>query len=243
MLSIDVLEPTTALAGFGRLNGFGQFGLGAYEEGICKEGKDFICQVKEGLFSCQPCDFEQLSTFKELQYQVARMAYATGLSKKLAAFKACVDKNLQPINCLTDGRIGGNTVLMLGAIYPLAYGKVKAPDGLMDVLSAATDDYTTGRARESTMRKLATVSSEMREWLRAAADAWEAPVTLPPEELAPPSTRDPTGPMKPPANGGPALPKPPMSKTKKAGLVVGALGLLTAIGLVATAHYYRKQYA
>jgi hypothetical protein len=115
-----------------------------------------------------------------------------------------------------DGRIGPQTIATARAIAALTGTQSSIPPGT-----------------EAGARWLATRAEAAAKELKYAADQAGAP-TKPPVPPAPPVSTTPI----PPGTTVPGLPV--VASKSKAGLVVGGLAALTAVGLVAAA-YYRKR--
>lgn len=197
--------------------------LYGYSEGVCAEGKDFVCNVKDGLFTCRPCDFAQLEQFKRMQDLANRLA---------TAFEIPRDKLAE-----TDARIGRITATLVGLVGGRLQATLPAPSAVLPAIAAAKAEPTS----HDTFRKIALVVPELVGWFSSGAAIVNAPTsypTPPPQPRAQPSG-DPPVVVPGPTSPSP-MPMPPRSKLKAAGMFVGALGLLTAIGLVATAHYSKK---
>lgn len=200
-------------------------GLYGYTEGSCAEGRDFVCNVKDGLWTCRPCDLRQLSAFKELQHTANQLATLFELGRdKLAE---------------TDARIGRITSTLVGLVASRLAVRLPAPASVAAAVAAAKSEPTA----HETFRKIAQVVPELLSWFTAGVIALKAPLsypTPPPQPRAGPSGEPPV--VIPGPGTGPDTPMPPLprSRVKSAGIFVGVLGVIAAIALVSTAHYSKK---
>jgi hypothetical protein len=195
-----------------------------YTEGVCAEGKDFVCNVKDGLWTCRPCDFAQLSQFKQLQHMANRLATGFGISRdKLAE---------------TDARIGRITATLVGLVSRKLSGMLAPPSGAMAAVAAAQEAPTD----HETFRAIAKAVPELVSWFDAGIALTGAPSsypTPPPQPRAEPSGDSPITIPEPGRDGLPPL-ATRSRRMKMAGAAVGILGVVTAVGLVAAAHYSKK---
>jgi hypothetical protein len=196
-------------------------GFGAYTEGVCAEGKDYVCNVKDGLFTCRPCNFPQLAVFKQLQHLANRLAVAFEIGSQHLAE--------------TDARLGRITATLVGKVSGPLAAKLAAPAVLASAITAARDEPTS----HDTFRKIAAVVPEFVDWFSAGVGLIGAPATYPTPPPQPRAAPSGDGPIKLPSPELPAVP-PIRSKLRGAGLAVGVLGVITAIGLVAAAHFSKK---
>lgn len=196
--------------------------FGGYTEGVCAEGRDFVCNVKDGLFTCRPCDYDQLAAFKNLQHLCNRLA---------TAFEVGRDKLAE-----TDARIGRITATLVGLVGGRLSATLPPPASVAAAIAAAKSDPSA----HETFRKIAQVVPELVTYFSQGAAIVSAPSSYP---TPPPQPRaDPSGdpPVVVPGPEHPSARLPARSKVKAAGMFVGVLGVLTAVGLVAAAHYSKK---
>jgi hypothetical protein len=214
MLSIHTLEPYAP--------------LGAYQAGVCADGADYLCNEKNGEYSCRPCNYPQLEMFKELQRQINRLVIATGRGYQVSV----------------DGRIGDDTTKVLGQVYTAISGTMSPPISTGFAL-ALTQTSPTG---QGTMSAVASVADDIVPYLTRMADRAGAP-------LSPPTPTPPRLPPMPPLPGAqpgqtvvPApstrepsitLPSAPRTAAKGRGINPYALGAV-AMGTLALVLAYRK---
>lgn len=197
--------------------------LAGYTEGGCATGSDFVCNVKDGLYTCRPCNFPQLSAFKQVQDLLNRLA---------TAFEFGRDKLSE-----LDGRIGGVTARLVGLVGGRLTATLPPPQSVAIVVAAAKADPTA----HDTFRQVASAVPELITWLSSGAAMLNAPTSYPTPPALPRAGSTGDGPVTLPSpTPTPASLPPPRTKAKAAGMFVGVLGVLTAIGLVATAHYSKK---
>src|SRR5262245_36990921 len=199
------------------LVGLGAIIAGSYTEGVCANGADFICNVKDGLYSCRPCAFEQLGQFKELQHRANRLA---------TKFEFGRDKLTE-----VDGRIATVTARLVGLVSGRLSAVLTPPLALATAIAAAKSDPTA----HDTFRQISAFVPEFVQWFGAGIAMVDAPESYPTPPALPRAQPGGDGPVTVPTTT-PTLPVPaPKSRMKAAGMFVGVLGVLTAIGLVATA--------
>lgn len=203
----------------------GRRGLGAsdgdYTIGsVCGAGTDLVCNVKGWIYSCRPCDTPQLAVLKDLQDQVNRILKAKGLITSSLPF---LDE---------DGRVGPKTAVAFAAAVKQAMGVATLPATLQVAAGVAGSQPGSQQA----MQEIAKAAPTAQAYLRQVADMIGAPHEIPQGPQGPPSGA--TGPATLPDPGQVYLPPP---KKGNAGVVVGALAGLTAIGLVGTAVYYKRK--
>jgi hypothetical protein len=211
-------------------------GLGTFEEGPVsggsKAGKDFICGPKGGIFSCRPCDFPQLASFKQLQKMANQLVVGLGLSKSPAIINGqhgCEGGDILAI----DGRIGPCTKSTVTKIVRVMGPVLMKPTDPILSLSRFKPDY----------EYIAHVTPELIAYFSQLIALSKAPKNVP----AP--TRQPIKRVTAPGGGVPSpvapLPTLPQASFKpvtksRAGLTVGIFGALAAIGLIGTGVYYYK---
>jgi hypothetical protein len=208
-------------------------GLGAYEQGQCSSGADFVCSEKGGEYSCRPCDYAQLDVFRELQEQINRLIVTYNLGNSLDV----------------DGRIGDDTTAAAARIHgAIKSGAVAAPPAVAQALAAVA---RAPRSQDA-MHALAAVADETVPYFATVADAAGAPDRVP---EGPPIPPVPPG----PSEGGPFPQVPPRDvdqppvdpvitqpvatdgrKRARRGYVIGGVALLAAVGLIGAAAYYKS---
>jgi hypothetical protein len=211
--TVDWYAPLGPLAG---MSGFG--GLGDYREGVCAEGADFICGVRNGLYACRPCGYPQLAAFENFQTQVNRIIKSRGLPSRLIL--------------AIDGRIGSKTTASFGKVVE-ALGVSGLPPDLQPAAIAAMNAPNA----EQTFKEIAKVGPGAADYLQARADAEGAPKNVP----APPAKPEPitTGPATPVITTT-SVPSAPRRRSR-AGYVVGGLAVLAAVGVVGAAAYQKRK--
>ena len=196
-------------------------GFGAYEQGVCADGADYVCSSRNGEYSCRPCDYAQLAMFKELQNQINRLIMKYGLGRQIAV----------------DGRIGDDTTRAAGAVYRASKGSYAPSASVRPALEAALASPDSA----SSMQALASVADETTPFFAAIAAAEGAPPTSATNPAKPSADAGPY-PQLPPRVTDQGTLEPsdvPAGKRGRGGLVfLGVLAMLGAVGLVGTAHYY-----
>lgn len=211
---LHTLEPYAPLGPYP--SGFGAFGE-EYQEGVCADGASYTCGLRNGVYSCRPCFTHVLLSFQELQKQINRVIVAKGLPSSLL-----LD---------VDGRIGSKTATSLGRALQAIGADVPS-----DLAEAATKAMN-APSSTGTYTAIARVAPGMGDYVRAQANAMNAPKTAP----AAPAKPEPvaTGPATSPGEEV-LVPTPSAPKRSRLGYVVGGLAVLGAIGLVATAAYQKR---
>lgn len=214
MLSIHTLEPYAP--------------LGAYQAGVCADGADYLCNTKNGEYSCRPCNYPQLEMFKELQRQINRLVISTGRGYQLTV----------------DGRIGDDTTKVLGQVFT-AIGGTMSPPIQTGFALALTQTSPTG---QGTMSAVASVADDIVPYLKRMADRAGAPLSPPtptPPRLPPmpplPGTQPGTTVVPSPPGKEPSVTLPPLPgrTAQKSGINPYALGAV-AMGTLALVLAYRK---
>lgn len=219
----------------------GNFGLGAFEQGACADGADFVCGPKTSggvtIDSCRPCDFAQLAIFKELQTLANSMVVALKLDNKPAIVTGrndCAGGDILAI----DGRIGPCTARTISRIIQGPGLAVLAPSDPLLARSnfAPTKEY------------VAHAAPEVAAYLRQLVAVTNAPRNVPAPAQQPVSKTaggpgSSSSPIVLPTTTLPAFPSPAARKASGLGLTVGILGALAAVGLVGTGVYYYRSRA
>lgn len=211
-LGLEVIMPAYPLDGRRRR---GLAGLGAYVEGPCKEGKDFICGPVNGVHSCRPCTSTQLAVFKDLQGQLNRIIKARG-------FKASYLLKI-------DGRIGPLTAAALGAVSSVVQKTLAAPEMAGGALAAAQRRPTD----PDTHRLIAIAAPEIDAWLAEVAAMSGASPSVPQPPTVPSDGGD--GPIPTPGSGTePPITSSPVEPVKKpgAGPMLAIVGGVVGLGLI-----------
>lgn len=154
-LGLEVIRPVMALNG--------NLGLGAYTEGVCAEGKDFVCGVRNGIHSCRPCKYDQLDAFRALQGEINRIIVIKGLSGLLDI----------------DGRMGPRTARALAAVANATSNAMPQTSDVMTVVqacNAAPDSPATHRLLARFVPELRAYFAQVADLLGASHDYPEAPM-------------------------------------------------------------------
>lgn len=159
--------------------------LGAYDEGSCAEGKDFVCGPVNGVDSCRPCNTPQLSAFKQLQTNINRLLVAYGLPP---SYRLDV-----------DGRIGPLTAAAFAQVGPRAAKNNTPTAAIQAVINAAVASTTS----EDTYRAMAIYVPELNGYLGPIADRLGAPQDVPPAPTTPSDGGN--GPIPVPGSGEPPI--------------------------------------
>jgi hypothetical protein len=214
------------------------FGLGAFQQGQCADGADFVCGPKTSkgitVNSCRPCDFAQLAAFKELQNLANSLVVALGLSRSPAIITGPSTCSGGDILAL-DGRVGPCTARTITRIMGVGPDKLTPIDPLLSAANfQPTQEYIAHALPEivSYMRQLATLTSAPRD------------VPAPPQQPISTTAGGPgPGPGEEAIAVVPPLPVLPKRKASGLAITVGVLGALAAVGLVgAGINYQRGRY-
>jgi hypothetical protein len=220
------------------ISGFGFGGLGAFQQGQCADGADFVCGPKTSkgvtVNSCRPCDFAQLEAFRELQERANSLVVALGMEKSPAIITGPDSCGGGDILAL-DGRVGPCTTRTVARIIQI-FGPRKL---------AASDPLLRPSNFQPTKEYVAHALPEIVSYLRQLVTLTNAPKNVPAPAQQPIKT----------VSGGPGAgsgefpttivpgltPKPKTGASLK--VTIGILGALAAVGLVGTGvYYYRTQY-
>lgn len=214
-LGLEIIRPTISLDG--------GINLGAYNEGVCAEGKDFLCSEVGGVHSCRPCNFPQLEAFRALQGELNRIVQARG-------YKSSYMLDI-------DGRMGPLTARTLAAVGTGVAGVVAASTEVDQVIKAAA----AAPNAENTHRLIASYVPELRLYFNAVANKSGAPQSFP---EAPPTPGGGTvGPIPQPGTSPVPTTVPPPGKVLKAGpSPVLFLALVAVTGGIATGVWGWQRY-
>lgn len=216
---------------------FGGFGLGAFQQGACADGADFVCKAgtQRGVtvFSCRPCDFEQLAVFRALQQKANQLVVALGMTKEpgvITGRRTCEGGDILAI----DERVGPCTARTISRIVRVFGPLTMAPtDPVLDLATfQPTEEY------------VAHVAPELIAYLDQLIALTKAPKTVPAPVQQPIKSVDAPGSV--PLVTPPPLPPLPSPLQPVGGgkLMLGIMAGLTAIGLTAAGvYYYRSERA
>lgn len=154
-LGLEVIRPTMAI------NGLAAFG--AYTEGTCSEGKDFVCGTRGGIHSCRPCNFDQLEAFRSVQGELNRVIKLKGLAGLLDI----------------DGRMGPRTAVAIARVAAATSNLLAAPADVAKVIAAvnaAPDAAQTHRVMATYVPEMRTYFAQVADLLGATKDYPEAPM-------------------------------------------------------------------
>ncbi len=153
-LGLEVIRPVMALNGLG---------LGSYTEGVCAEGKDFVCGVRNGIHSCRPCALDQLDAFRGLQGELNRVVLLKGLGGLLDI----------------DGRMGPRTAAAIARVAGSTANALAQSGDVMKVVQAcqsAPDSPATHRLIATYVPELRSYFAQVADLLGASKDYPEAPM-------------------------------------------------------------------
>ena len=153
-LGLEVIRPTMEINGLG---------FGSYVEGVCAEGKDFVCGVRNGVHSCRPCKFDQLDAFRGLQGEINRIIALKGLPGLLDI----------------DGRMGPRTARAIALVANATSNALPQGASVQKVIAAcqsAPDSPDTHRLIATFVPELRTYFAQVADLLGANKDYPEAPM-------------------------------------------------------------------
>lgn len=162
-LALEVIVPTMALDG--------SLALGAYAEGACAEGKDFVCGERNGVHSCRPCDFAQLEQFRGLQGELNRIMAVDDPKNNMGKWLD-IDGRMGPFTARALARVGA----AVASKYPLTADVQK----VVQACASAPDSTATHRL-------IATYVPELRAFFKGVADSENARKDYPEAPMPPES--------------------------------------------------------
>lgn len=213
-LGLEIIRPTLSLDG--------GINFGAYTEGVCAEGKDFVCSEVGGVHSCRPCNFPQLEAFRALQGELNRVAKARGYK---SSYLLDIDGRMGPLTARTLGVIGTNVE---SVVKPENAGVSQA----IKAAAAAPDS-------PDTHRLIAMYVPELRLYFNAVANTSGAPTSFP--EAPPVPGGGGVGPIPVPGTTVPTAPPPQVVKAGPPG-ILGFLALVAATAGLATGVWGYQRY-
>lgn len=149
-------------------------GLSGYTEGVCVEGADFLCGVRNGVYSCRPCNVDQLSMFKDLQIHVNSILESRGLAAR-------IERGPKARSAI-DGRIGSSTTVALGELAEVVADEFPP----QAVVREALEVVWAAPASQDAARAVARTAPEITAWLVQVASGLQASIS---PDTAPPRKR------------------------------------------------------
>jgi hypothetical protein len=220
----QIMQMATDISGIG----FGIFEEGPVDGG-CADGADFICGPRGGVFSCRPCDFPQLDSFKDLQKLANQLVVGLGMANSPAIIvgeHGCEGGDILAL----DGRIGPCTKSTISKIVRVTGPTLMPPTDPILSLSQFKPDY----------EYIAEVTPELIAYFEQLVALSNAPKDVPAPSQQP--IKRVTAPGSVPKASAPLPSDRFRAKPRVGAMTVGIFGALAAIGLIGTGvYYYRTQ--